>query len=57
VVYQKNTSSGAKNYLIDHSAGTFVYDAAGRLRLLVPYGSGPHDIAQDLRALLAAGRG
>lgn len=57
VVYQKNTGSSAKNYLIDHSAGTYVYDASGRLRLLIPYGSGPRDIAHDLRALLAAGRG
>ena len=55
VVYQKNTTSGSKNYLIDHSAGTYVYDTAGRLRLLIPYGTGPKDIAQDLKILLSAG--
>ena len=53
VVYQKNTTSGSKNYLIDHSAGTYVYDTAGRLRLLIPYGAGPRDIAQDLKTLLS----
>jgi protein SCO1/2 len=53
VVYQKNTTSGSKNYLIDHSAGTYVYDTSGQLRLLIPYGAGPRDIAHDLRLLLS----
>lgn len=53
VVYQKNVTSGSKHYLIDHSAGTYVYDTAGRLRLLIPYGAGPKDIAQDLKTLLS----
>ncbi len=52
VVYQKNTQSGSKNYLIDHSAGTYVYDAHGQLRLHIPYGAGARDIAHDLRQLL-----
>lgn len=54
VVYQKNTTSGTKSYLIDHTAGTYVFDANGQLRLLVPYGTGPKDIAHDLRMLLSA---
>jgi len=53
VVYQKNTVTGSKNYLIDHSAGTYVYDVNGQLRLLIPYGAGPRDIAHDLHALLS----
>lgn len=52
VVYQKTGVKAADDYLIDHSAGTYVYDPAGRLRLLMPYGSAPGEIAQDLRALL-----
>jgi protein SCO1/2 len=52
VVYQKNTPPSSKTYLIDHSAGTYVYDASGQLRLLIPYGAGPQDIAHDLRLLL-----
>ncbi len=35
---------------MDHSAGTFVFDPQGRLRLYVGYGQGPdvftHDIAR-----------
>lgn len=52
VVYQKTSVKGPDDYLIDHSAGTYVYDQQGRLRLLVPYGSSPESIAQDLKALL-----
>jgi protein SCO1/2 len=52
VVYQKTSVKGVDNYLIDHSAGTYVYDAKGRLRLLIPYGSSPDLIAHDLKVLL-----
>lgn len=54
VVYQKSSVKAADDYLIDHSAGTYVYDAKGNLRLLMPYGSKPEAIANDLRTLLAA---
>lgn len=54
VVYQKASIKSADDYLIDHSAGTYIYDPQGRLRLLMPYGSGPDTIAHDLRALLAS---
>ena len=53
VVYEKSSVRGADDYLIDHSAGTFVYDMRGQLRLLVPYGSDAESIAQDLRTLLS----
>ena len=53
VVYQKTSVKGPDDYLIDHSAGTYVYDQQGRIRLLVPYGSSPEAIAQDLKTLLA----
>jgi len=52
VVFQKNVGSDPKNYLIDHSAGTYVFDPQGRLRLLIPYGSKPTNIAADLHMLL-----
>lgn len=54
VVYQKASIKSADDYLIDHSAGTYIYDPQGRLRLLMPYGSSPDTIAHDLRALLAS---
>ncbi len=53
VVYQKTSVKAADDYLIDHSAGTYIYDPHGRLRLLMPYGSSPETIAQDLKVLLA----
>ena len=52
VVYQKTSIKAADDYLIDHSAGTYVYDPKGHLRLLMPYGSSPEAIAHDLKALL-----
>ena len=54
VVYQQTSVKAADDYLIDHSAGTYVYDPQGRLRLLMPYGSRPDAIAQDLKTLLAS---
>lgn len=53
VIYQKSTIKGPADYLIDHSAGTYVFDAKGMLRLHMAYGTGPKAIAQDLRTLLA----
>ncbi len=53
VVYQKTSVKGTDDYLIDHSAGTYIYDPKGHLRLLMPYGSSPDAIAHDLKALLA----
>lgn len=54
VVYQKTSVKGVDDYLVDHSAGTYIYDPQGHLRLLMPYGSSPDAIAQDLKTLLAA---
>ncbi len=53
VVYQKTSVKAADDYLIDHSAGTYIYDPRGHLRLLVPYGSAPEAIAHDLKILLS----
>ena len=54
IVYQKTSVKDADSYLIDHSAGSYVYDADGRLRLLIPYGSSPDLIAHDLKTLLGS---
>lgn len=53
VIYQKTAIKAPDDYLIDHSAGTYIYDSKGKLRLLVPYGSRPEAIVRDLRTLLA----
>jgi protein SCO1/2 len=41
------------SYTVDHTAGTFVFDAQGRVRLFVRYGSGAEALRHDLKLLLA----
>jgi protein SCO1/2 len=54
VVYQKQpTSTG---YNVDHSAGTYLIDTNGKVRLLAPYGQRADWLAQDIRLLLALGK-
>jgi protein SCO1/2 len=53
VFYQKHTTPGPIGYLVDHTAGSYVLDREGRLRLFQPYGQRPADIAHDLKLLLA----
>jgi len=55
VVYRKHLEPGASDYLIDHSAGTYVLDTRGRLRLYLPFAMPPADVAHDLSTLLKAG--
>jgi len=52
VVYRKHVEAGASDYLIDHSAGSYVIDGNGVLRLYLPFAQPPQDIAHDLNALL-----
>jgi protein SCO1/2 len=40
------------NYSLDHTAGSYLYDASGRVRLFFGYGTGPNLLAADLRLLL-----
>ena len=40
IVYQKQPGSTPGTYTMDHSAGTFVFDPQGRLRVYVSYGRG-----------------
>ena len=40
-------------YILDHSAGAYVFDPAGRLRLYIRDGASIEDIASDIRLLLA----
>jgi protein SCO1/2 len=41
------------NYSIDHSAGTYVYDPQGKIRLYINYGTSAAVIAHDLRLLMS----
>jgi protein SCO1/2 len=54
IIYQKQPGATPGSYTMDHSAGTYIFDPAGRLRLYVSYGQGPQVIAHDLRELLKA---
>jgi protein SCO1/2 len=55
VLYQKEPGPTPDSYTMDHSAGTFIYDPRGRLRVFEAYGKGPDVLAHDLRAVLASG--
>ncbi|MCC7486538.1 MAG: SCO family protein [Burkholderiales bacterium] len=52
VFYQKQPLKSG-GYSVDHSAGTYVFDREGRLRLFAPYGRGAAPILHDIRLLLA----
>jgi protein SCO1/2 len=41
------------SYTIDHTAGSYVFDAKGRVRLFVRYGAGAEALRHDLKLLLA----
>ncbi len=55
VFYAKVPGKTEGSYTMDHTAGSYVFDAAGKVRLFVRYGSGAEALASDLKALLAAG--
>lgn len=55
IFYQKVPGSTPDSYTLDHSAGTYVHDTQGRLRLFIRHGETPQKIADDLKALLAQG--
>ncbi len=51
VSYKKQPSR--TGYNVDHSAGTYLIDVHGKVRLLAPYGQRAEWFAQDARLLLA----
>jgi protein SCO1 len=52
VYYKKVDGSTPTSYTMDHSAGSYVYDTQGQLRLFTRYGSGPKVLAADIAQLL-----
>jgi protein SCO1/2 len=42
------------SYTVDHTAGSYILDADGKIRLFVRYGGGAPALAADLKALLGA---
>ena len=53
VFYAKVPGKADGSYSMDHTAGSFVIDANGRVRLFERYGDGGEAMAADLKALLA----
>ena len=51
VFYQKVPTDNG-NYTIDHTAGAFVFDPSGKVRLFVRYGMPVEDLLADIRQLL-----
>ncbi len=52
VFYKKVEGRTASSYSIDHSAGSYVYDAKGQIRLYNRYGSGAEVLASDIKLLM-----
>lgn len=52
VYYKKVNTDTPGNYTMDHSAGTYVYDTEGRLRLYARYGMGAQAMSDDIAKLL-----
>jgi protein SCO1/2 len=54
VYYKQVEGPTPTSYTMDHSAGTYIYDPQGRLRLYARYASGPQALASDIGKLLHA---
>jgi len=52
IVYQKVPGATPSTYTVDHSAGTFLFDPQGRLRVYIGHGQAPDAFVHDLRELL-----
>ncbi len=53
IFYRKQPLDGG-SYTVDHSAGTYILDQQGRLRLFAQYGAGAPALLHDIRLLLNA---
>jgi protein SCO1/2 len=53
VFFAKAPGKTETSYTVDHTAGSYVFDAQGRVRLFTRYGSGAQALADDLKILLA----
>lgn len=51
--YQKVPGKNSDSYTVDHTAGSYIFDPQGRIRLFVRHGQGPEPIVHDLKLLLA----
>ena len=52
IYYKKVEGAKPANYTLDHSAGTYIYDTEGHLRLYARYGLGAPALTADVEQLL-----
>ncbi len=52
---QKVANKQGGGYSVDHTAGSYVYDPQGRIRLFVRSGQGPQTVLSDIKLILAGG--
>ena len=52
VFYAKVPGADPNSYTMDHTAGSYVFDPVGRIRLFERYGVGPQALAEDVKRLL-----
>ncbi|WP_341907668.1 SCO family protein [Polaromonas sp. YR568] len=52
VYYKKVEGKTPGSYTMDHSAGSYVFDTQGRIRLYSRYGTGAEPLASDIKLLL-----
>ncbi len=55
VFYAKVPGATESSYTMDHTAGSYVFDIQGRVRLFTRYGTGAEALTQDVKVLLAQG--
>jgi protein SCO1/2 len=56
IYYAKSPGKTPSSYTMDHTAGSYVFDAQGRVRLFERYGAGSAEpLIADVKALLRAG--
>lgn len=53
VYYAKVPGQAPGSYTMDHTAGTYVFDGEGKVRLFTRYGSGADALKHDLQILLS----
>jgi protein SCO1/2 len=52
IFYARQQEPGQQGYSFDHSAGVYVYDKQGKIRIYMKYGQKPAELAHDLKSLL-----
>jgi protein SCO1/2 len=54
VFYAKVPGKTEGSYTVDHTAGSYLFDPQGRVRVFSRYGTPPEDLLRDVKALLAS---